>query len=59
MATLHGLFSGTESTQPGALLMYTISGLLVLLLTLVRIFTAMAPVPPSFARDRRRGPGET
>ena len=39
LLTLHGLFAGTDSSNPGMILIYTICGGLVILLTLFRIFS--------------------
>jgi methionine sulfoxide reductase heme-binding subunit len=43
LVTLHGLMSGTDSSQPGAWLIYALAASLVLFLTLYRLLTFLAP----------------
>jgi sulfoxide reductase heme-binding subunit YedZ len=55
LALLHGVFSGTDTQRPGMLLLYGVSGLVVLYLILVRALTygfrPPRPHPPTRARS--------
>jgi sulfoxide reductase heme-binding subunit YedZ len=57
LALLHGVWSGSDTRRPWVVAMYAASGLLVLLLVLVRAFTygyrPPRPAPPDRAEQRR------
>jgi hypothetical protein len=48
LVTLHGIYAGTDSVELGTQLMYLFCGLLVLMLTLLRVF--MPRSAPKLAR---------